>query len=77
MSKKETRMQYMRRMRKVEESTRVYINEDTSIRRSFYDDGGKEVNVIEIGNFDRFEICIVKQEAEKLIEVLQKLVEEL
>ena len=77
MIKKETRMQYMRRMRKVEESTQVFINDDTSIRRSFYDDGGKEINVIEIGNFDRFEICLVKQEAEKLIEALQKLVKEL
>lgn len=70
-------MQYMRRMRKVEESTQVFINDDTSIRRSFYDDGGKEINVIEIGNFDRFEICLVKSEAEKLIEALQKLVKEL
>lgn len=77
MIKKETRMQYMRRMRKVEESTRVYINDDTSIRRSFYEDGGKEINVVEIGNFDRFEICLVKLEAEKLIEALQKLVKEL
>lgn len=70
-------MQYMRRMRKLEESTRVYINDDTSIRRSFYDDGGKEINVVEIGNFDRFEICLNKAEAETLIQALQKLVKEL
>lgn len=74
---KETKAQYMRRMEKLEESTRIYITEHDSIRRSFYDDGEKEVNVIEIGSFDRFEILLHKHEAEKLIEALQKLVKEL
>jgi hypothetical protein len=75
--KEETQAEYTQRLIDLEESTRVFINEDVSVRRSFYDEDGQDLNTIEIGYFDRFEISLKKDEALKLIETLQKMVKEL
>ncbi len=73
----ETNAEYTQKMIDLGQSTQVSINEDVSVRRSFYDENGQDLNTIEIGYFDRFEISLKKAEALKLIDVLQKMVKEL
>jgi hypothetical protein len=62
---------------KLEEDTKVQIKDEFGINQSFYTDGETRINCIEFYYFDQCFVVLPKDEAEKLIEALQKLVKEL
>jgi hypothetical protein len=75
---KETQSEYIERLHRLEEESKIQVDEEIHVCRSFYSNGSDCIQTIEISHYtNSFTIAFSKAETLKLIEALQKLVKEL